>query len=178
MGALVIGALTSAAAESRLQININPVWRFHLGEAAGEPFTVNYDDSKLDIVSLPHSLDLFPANMAGFAKHGRNIGWYRRGLQVPAGWIGKKLFLEFQGAMQPTALWLTNKKVGEYAVSGYDSFDFDITSYVQEGDNIIAVRVDNRPNRKFRRMAQPFGLPVCLAACIATCSCTSPIPCI
>ena len=146
MGVLAIGALTSAMAESRLQINIDPVWRFQFGEPVGEPFATNYDDSKWDIVSLPHSLELFPASLAGFAEHGRNVGWYRRELQVPAGWQDKKLFLEFQGAMQTTAVWVNGQKAGDYAVSGYDSFDFDITPYVKAGKNVIAVRVDDRVN--------------------------------
>jgi beta-galactosidase len=146
MGVLAVGSLTSALAEGRLQINLNPVWRFQLGDPAGEPFAANYDDSKWDIVSLPHSLELFPASLAGFAEHGRNIGWYRRELQVPAGWQGKKLFLEFQGAMQTTAVWVNGQKAGDYAVSGYDSFDFDITPYVKAGKNVIAVRVDDRVN--------------------------------
>jgi beta-galactosidase len=146
MGALAISALTSALAESRLQINLNPVWRFQLGEPAGEPFATNYDDSKWDIVSLPHSLELFPASLAGFAEHGRSVGWYRRELQVPAGWQSKKLFLEFQGAMQTTTVWVNGQKAGDYAVSGYDSFDFDITPYVKAGKNVIAVRVDDRVN--------------------------------
>lgn len=143
---LVVGAQIACAAESRLKLNLDPVWRFQLGNPVGEPFATNYDDRQWNIVSLPHSLQLFPASLAGFQGHGRNVGWYRRELHVPAKWAGKKLFLEFQGAMQTTALWVNGRKVGDYAVSGYDSFDFDITPDIKTGKNLIAVLVDNRVN--------------------------------
>ncbi len=134
---------SSSAAESRLKINIDPVWHFRLGEPSGQPFAAGYDDSKWDLVSLPHSHELFSANLAGFEEHGRTSGWYRRELQVPAEWLGRKLFLEFQGAMEATTVWVNGRRVGEYAVSGYDSFGFDVSPYVKAGRNVLAVRVDN-----------------------------------
>jgi len=146
LAAALASVRPGAAAEGRIKLNLNPVWRFHLGEPAGDPYAVGYDDSKWDIVSLPHSHEIFSANLDGFQERGRNVGWYRRQLRVPAEWLGRKLFLEFRGAMQTTALWVNGVKVGDYAVSGYDSFDFDITPFVREGANLIAVQVDNRPN--------------------------------
>ncbi|SPE62827.1 Glycoside hydrolase family 2 (fragment) [Verrucomicrobia bacterium] len=146
-GLLAAASLASvAAAQSRLTININPAWRFHLGDPGGTPYGTEYDDATWDTISLPHSHELFSANLQGFQERGRTVGWYRRQLQVPADWKGKKLFLEFQGAMQATTLWINGQRAGEYAVSGYDSFDFDISPYVKEGKNLLAVQVDNRPN--------------------------------
>jgi beta-galactosidase len=143
-GAQHVRAVDSAP--GRVRMNINPVWRFQAGEPAGAPFAQDYDDSRWDIVSLPHSHEVFAANLAGFGERGRLSGWYRRQLAVRSAWLGKKLFLEFQGAMQTTALWVNGRKVGDYAVSGYDSFHFDITAYAKEGRNLIAVRVNNRVN--------------------------------
>jgi len=48
--------------------------------------------------------------------------------------------------MQTATLWINGQKVGGYAVSGFDSFDFDITPYAKSGKNVIAVEVDNRIN--------------------------------
>ncbi|HWX19905.1 MAG TPA: glycoside hydrolase family 2 TIM barrel-domain containing protein [Candidatus Binatia bacterium] len=141
---LAVGAPTPR--QGRLKLNLNPVWRFHLGEPQGEPAAATYDDSRWDIVSLPHSHQIFSANLIGFSERGRNSGWYRREFQMPPEWRGKKLFIEFQGAMQTTALWVNGKKVGDYAVSGYDPFDFDITAFVSEARNVIAVKVDDRPD--------------------------------
>ena len=135
------------AAPSRITINLNPAWRFISSTNETQPSRPQFDDSGCQIVSLPHSLELIPANLSGFGDRGRTVGWYRRDLQVQPEWRGKKLFLEFQGAMQKTALWVNGKPVGEYAVCGYDSFHFDITPFLHEGTNLLAVRIDNRPDR-------------------------------
>jgi beta-galactosidase len=133
------------AQTTRQKININPVWRFELGDPEGAS-DLKFDDSQWDVVSLPHTHEIFNADLKGFGEHGRNIGWYRREIQVPDDWQGKNIFLEFQGVMQTTSLWVNGKYVGEHAVSGYDSFHFDITSYIHPGKNLIAVRVDNTVN--------------------------------
>lgn len=153
----VVVALANAnAVEIYKQVNMNPVWRFRLGELSGEPYSVDYDDKDWDIVSLPHSEQIFSANLSGFNESGRASGWYRRELQVPPNWLSKKAFLEFRGAMQTTAVWVNGVKAGDYAVSGFDSFDFDITPFVKAGKNVIAVKVDNRVNRAIPPDGQPM----------------------
>lgn len=125
--------------------NMNPGWQFFLGEPAGAE-KVDFDDSKWDLVSVPHSMRIFSADLSDFKTYGRRIGWYRKKIEVPNSWQGKKVHLEFQGAMQATVLYVNGKKVGDYYVSGYDSFSFDITKYLKNGENLIAVMVDNRVN--------------------------------
>jgi len=149
-------ASTASAADGRLKLNLDPGWRFQLGSPAGEPFAATYDDSQWDVISLPHPHRIFAANLDGFREHGRESGWYRRELTVPEEWIGRKMFLEFRGAMQTTALWVNGREVGDYAVSGFDAFDFDITSKVKAGKNIIAARVDNGTNTDI----PPDGTPM------------------
>jgi beta-galactosidase len=139
-------AAAGGARPSRLVTNINPVWRFELGDPAGKPSDPGFNDTTWDVVSLPHTHEIFPSNLDGFLEHGRNVGWYRRELLVPSSWTGKKIFLEFHGAMQSTKLWVNGAFIGEYAVSGYDSFHFDITAHVKIGKNLLAVRVDNTVN--------------------------------
>jgi beta-galactosidase len=112
--------------QSRLIINVDPVWRFHLDPLPVEPTATDYDDSGWDIVSLPHTHEVFTANLKGFKQAGRTVGWYRRELDVSEEWLKKKVFLEFRGAMQTTSLWVNGRPVGNYAVSGFDSFDFDM----------------------------------------------------
>ena len=134
----------SIKGESSMETCLNPVWHFHIGDPGGEPFAIDYDDQNWDVVSLPHSHRFFSVNMDCFAEHGREVGWYRREFQVPASWKDKRLFLEFQGAMEAAELWVNGRQVGRYEVCGFDSFDFDITKFVREGNNLIVVRVDNR----------------------------------
>ena len=139
-------ALASQASDSRIRININPVWRFHLGEPKEAPVQTAFDDKAWEIVSLPHTHEVFPADLSGFNEHGRQVGWYRREIEMPAAWSGKKVFLEFQGAMQTTKLWVNGSPAGEYATTGYDSFHFDITRQLRTGKNQLAIRIDNTVN--------------------------------
>ena len=48
--------------------------------------------------------------------------------------------------MQVTRVWVNGEDAGRYAVSGYDSFSFDITRFVKPGTNLLAVKVDNLTN--------------------------------
>jgi beta-galactosidase len=138
--------LSAATSEPRTVLGLNPGWRFWLGDAPPAAATPSFADREWDLVSLPHTFELFPADLSGFSERGRNLGWYRRTVEIPATWTGKRVFLEFRGAMQTTKLWVNGTAVGEYAVSGYDSFSFDITAQVRPGRNLLAVRVDNTPN--------------------------------
>ena len=141
---LAAALLPLAAADPRLTTSINPGWRFWLGEAPTEAVQASFDDRAWDLVSLPHTLEVFGPDLKDFPERGRNLGWYRRTIDVPAG--NKRVFLVFGGAMQTTQVWVNGKVAGAYAVSGYDSFHVDITPLVKPGRNLVAVRVDNTPN--------------------------------
>jgi hypothetical protein len=66
---LLIGSLATITANGgRLSLSLNPAWRFCSGSPEGSAFAVEFDDSKWDLVSLPHSQDLFGANLAGFGE--------------------------------------------------------------------------------------------------------------
>lgn len=134
--------LSVSAFAQRTTYNINPGWFFHYGDTVnGE--ALNTNTSRWDLVSLPHTMRIFPYDLNGFNKTGRATGWYRKTVSL-TDINDKAILLEFQGSMQATELFVNGKKVGKYAVSGYDSFSFDITPFVQEGENLIAVFVDNR----------------------------------
>ena len=140
------GSFWVAPGQTGLNLNINVGWRFQAGLADSAASSEDYDDSRWEPVSIPHSFENFSANLEGFRAQGREIGWYRRELTIRPEWAKKRLFLEFQGAMQSTTLWVNGKQAGAYGVSGFDSFDFDITALVHSGKNLICVRIDNTLN--------------------------------
>jgi len=73
------------------------------------------------------------------------VGWYRKVLPVDASDFGKRLFIEFDGAMSNAKVYLNGVFIGEWPY-GYTSFSFEITDQINyEGDNILAVRLENRP---------------------------------
>ena len=142
----VFSTLSLSAFAERTTYNMNPGWYFHFGDI-GNGEALNTNTSRWDLVSLPHTMKIFPYDLNGFNKSGRSVGWYRKTVLLN-GITDKTVFLEFQGAMPAVDLFVNGEKAGRYAVSGYDSFSFDITPFVKEGENLIAVRVDNRETKE------------------------------
>jgi len=72
------------------------------------------------------------------------IGWYRKTFEIPEFKEGKKALLVFDGAMSDAHVFLNGKKVGNWPF-GYNYFYFDISEYLKNGENLLAVRLENLP---------------------------------
>ncbi|HUZ47979.1 MAG TPA: beta-galactosidase GalA [Terriglobia bacterium] len=71
-----------------------------------------------------------------------SIGWYRRVFQIPAGDLGKRLSLEFDGVFRDSMVALNGNFLGRN-MSGYAPFCYDITDHANYGgNNVLVVRVD------------------------------------
>ena len=68
------------------------------------------------------------------------VGSYVRYFTVPQGMQGQPLFISFQGVESGYALWLNGSFIG-YSEDTFTPTDFDLTPYVREGENKLAVRV-------------------------------------
>jgi beta-galactosidase len=74
----------------------------------------------------------------------KGIGWYRKHFTISENDKGKRIYVDFDGAMANAKVWLNGKYVGEWPY-GYTSFRLDLTPYVIIGkENIIAVRLDTK----------------------------------
>ena len=74
----------------------------------------------------------------------KGIGWYRKHFVISDNDKGKRIYVDFDGAMANAKVWLNGKYVGEWPY-GYTSFRLDLTSYIITGkENIIAVRLDTK----------------------------------
>lgn len=72
------------------------------------------------------------------------MGWYRTSLELPQFTKGKKASIIFDGAMSEAQVYINGEKVGFWPY-GYNSFHFDITSFLKEGEkNSISVRLENK----------------------------------
>jgi beta-galactosidase len=118
----------------------------------------NFDDSSWEKVTLPHDWAIKgPFQKGGNAEVGGGMGrlpingvaWYRRKLDIPASDAGKSIFLDVDGSMSYTMVWLNGNLVGGWPY-GYNSWRLDLTSFVVPGgENQLAIRVDN-PNNSAR----------------------------
>ncbi|HVY37330.1 MAG TPA: glycoside hydrolase family 2 TIM barrel-domain containing protein [Polyangia bacterium] len=125
----------------RLIQNFNQSWKFKRADVSGADATA-FDDSSWSDIGLPHSFNL-PTFVN--AKFYAGYGWYRKHFTVPAGWSGKNVFLEFQAAFDQAQIYVNGKMVGTH-IGGYNGFSIDVTSAIQAGDNVVAVRLNNNWN--------------------------------
>jgi len=68
------------------------------------------------------------------------VGQYRRSFEVPEGWDGRQVFVNLGGVKSAFYLWINGVKIG-YAEDSFDDHEFDITPYLQTGQNTIALEV-------------------------------------
>ncbi|HEY5056152.1 MAG TPA: beta-galactosidase GalA, partial [Acidobacteriaceae bacterium] len=71
-----------------------------------------------------------------------SVGWYRREFEIPASDAGRRIWVEFDGALRDSILWVNGCFVGRND-NGYAPFRFDLTDFlVYGGKNYIVVRAD------------------------------------
>ena len=151
---LVLCGLTSIQARQRQ--NFDADWLFVLGDST-QMSQVDYNDSYWRRLNVPHDWaregDFFvgnPSGAGGGALPG-GIGWYRKHFEVKGEEVKReKFFLEFDGVYMNSTVYVNGQKVG-FRPYGYSSFEYDITPYIKQGENVVAVRVDNsdQPNSRW-----------------------------
>ena len=150
----IIALLCSLASTARERVCFDSDWKFMLGDSA-QMASVEYNDSHWRTLNVPHDWaiegDFYagnPSGAGGGALPG-GIGWYRKMFDVRCQ-KDEKLFLEFDGVYMNSTVYINGQKVG-FRPYGYSSFEYDITPYIHEGKNVVAVRVDNsdQPNSRW-----------------------------
>jgi beta-galactosidase len=133
------------------ETKINIGWKFTKDSVNSDFSGVAIDDSKWELVTLPHTPQIEPLVMN---KQWQGIAWYRKHLDIEKNDTGKKIFLKFEGAMQVADVWVNgNHKITHFG--GYLPFTIDISDIIKGGDNVIAVKLDNRENQEV-----PPGKPI------------------
>jgi len=67
-------------------------------------------------------------------------GCYFRKFNVPGDWLDREIFIHFKGVETAFYLWINGKEVG-YSQDSKLPSEFNITPFVSEGENTIAVQV-------------------------------------
>lgn len=68
------------------------------------------------------------------------VGSYITTFAVPEEWVGKPVFISFQGVESAFYVWLNGELVG-YSEDSFTPAEFDLTPYLTEGENKLAVEV-------------------------------------
>ena len=125
-------------------LNLNGPWQFAFGqEQTGEK--AHWSDGQ---TALPGSIKVpfsWGSKLSGVEDHG-DIGWYRRTIQVPESWRGKRVFVVVGACDWQTQGWLDGQAVGTNR-GGYTPFEFELTPNVKWGqDQALVLRVDDTPH--------------------------------
>lgn len=68
------------------------------------------------------------------------VGSYRKVFDLEEGLRGKRVCIRFEGAEQAVYVWLNGQFVG-YAEDSFTPSEFDLTPYIKDKDNLLAVEV-------------------------------------
>ena len=68
------------------------------------------------------------------------VGYYRTKFVVPDGWSGREIFISFQSVESAYYLYVNGHKVG-YSTDSCTAHDFNITRYLEVGENTVALKV-------------------------------------
>ena len=140
-----LGGIPAARADV---LPLDAGWRFSRGDFAGAERPA-FDDAAWRTLDVPHDWSIEgpfdPSNPAGGAGAflPAGVGWYRRHLQLPAGPAGQRLFVEFDGVMANSDVWINGTHLGRRPF-GYVGFRYELPARAlrrgPDADNVLAVR--------------------------------------
>lgn len=135
----------------RLLLAINRNWRFNAQYVSGAT-AAGFDDSSFEQVTIPHTNKRLPWHSFDDKSY-EFVSVYRRRFRLPSQARGLNVFVDFDGAMTASTVWINGRRLGEYK-GGYTPFSFDLTPHVNlENENVLVVELDSRE----RSDIPPFG---------------------
>lgn len=142
---------------SNLYRVINGIWKFTLVQKISDTpedfMQPGYKDSSWNDMVVPSNWQMqgydipiytnvtypIPANPP-YVPVENPTSLYRRTFTIPDEWDGNRIFIAFEGVDSAFYLWINGEKVG-YSQGSRTTAEFDITSFVIKGENIIAAQV-------------------------------------
>ena len=91
-------------------------------------------------------------------KHRNEVGSYRRTFTIPEKWEGREVYINFDGVDSFFYLWINGRYVG-FSKNSRNLAAFNITKYLVEGENTVAVEVYRSSDASFLESQDMFRLP-------------------
>ncbi|MBI9037960.1 MAG: DUF4981 domain-containing protein [Bacteroidales bacterium] len=140
--------------------SLNGLWKFNWVKKTSERpvdfYKPDYDVSKWKDIPVPSNWELHGYGIPIYVNipyefteepnppdipDGYNpVGSYRRSFTIPDSWNGREVFIHFGAVKSAMYLWINGQKVG-YSQGSKTPAEFNITSYLQNGENTIAIEV-------------------------------------
>ncbi len=153
--ALAAPAATGPAmAGGRKILPLNRNWRYKPAKVAGVEAAA-FDDSGFETVVIPHTNATLPWHNFDDKAY-EFTSTYRRRFAYPAEARGKRVFVDFEGAMTASTVWINGVSLGEYK-GGFTPFSFELTPHLKtDGENVLTVQLDSTE----RADIPPFGYEI------------------
>ena len=130
-------------------VNLNGTWDFEIDNAKVGLEKKFYERAALDQkIVVPFSPE---TSLSGIGnKDFMNAVWYRRDIEIPAEWAGKRVIFHVDACDHTTTLFVNGKKIGTHK-GGYTPFAFDITDALNESGNYVTIYAidDIRSGKQF-----------------------------
>lgn len=91
-------------------------------------------------------------------QHRNEVGAYRRNFTIPSNWSDKQVYINFDGVDSFFYLWINGHYVG-FSKNSRNVASFDVTPYLQKGENTVAVEVYRNSDGSFLEAQDMFRLP-------------------
>ena len=112
-------------------------------------------ETEAESVRLPHNVKELPLHCSSPSDYETVCG-YRRIIDAPADWAGKRVFLQLDGAAHIATVFLNGKELGSHRC-GYTSFRTELTEELKIGSgNELVVKLDCTENKDI----PPFGFVI------------------
>lgn len=158
---IAASALPSSAAfavepkvQTRTVLPLNRKWRYHPSKVEGA-HVASFNDEAFESVVIPHTNVSLPWHNFNDKTY-EFISTYRRRFRYPAAAKGKRVFVDFEGVMTASTVWINGVALGEYK-GGFTPFSFELTDHLHgDAENVLVVQVDSteRPD------IPPFGYEI------------------
>lgn len=159
-------AMQNHPEEARNYLSLNGLWRFNCAiNPASRPkafYQENYDISAWDTIQVPgnweaqgfdHAIYIderfpFTTQWPEVPRDYNTVGSYRRTFCLDESWAGREIFLQLAGARTATFIWINGQRVG-YSQNAKNPAEFNITPYVRDGENSIALEIYRWSNASY-----------------------------
>jgi len=161
-------ALRTDPTNSPFYFSLNGEWKFHWSPRpefrSTNFFQTNFDDSAWTNIVVPSNWEMKgygtpiylgsgypfkmdpprvtgepPTNWTAFVQRD-SVGSYRKTIELPKNWTGRRVFIHFDGVDSAFYIWVNGQKIG-FSKDSRTPAEFDLTDFVKPGANQIAVEV-------------------------------------
>lgn len=156
-----VGTEPARSSYAREGISLNGEWMFkYVHEVSERPigfYQSGFDFSRWDKIQVPGPWELQgfgtpiytnitypfeknPPFIKGLYDNGTPVGSYHRTFTIPKSWKNDRVYVRLGGVSSAYYIWINGKQIG-YAQDSFLPSEFDITEYIQKGENTISLQV-------------------------------------